>query len=686
MDNDIYKDVQQDMSQWVAFIDEQLNKVYGQRDFIYNSDTARSEVDVDRVVQTYTSNAIRAAVNRVKTDAREIHPNLTLTPHVQGFNPESRQVYQSLLNKCMEKNFTVFNSCFDDIVDLSMCAIVWTMSNNDNYEPSMGFNRIEDLRSIYSDSSCSLEQVNTQAKFMGRIQYLENKPYNDKVFKKYKINVNENDGPLKVIDHYRKVVIKTITMGRRHSDVGPSGYLTEEAVRGSGVEYINKYKKKLNGIRHLRFVGEQLILDEVRNIDVFPIIIGCGSIIENVQSGDSLASGKRLVLAPFADSAIDAQKSLDLARTLAMRNIRLSRGGGKLAYTAEMIKGYEDNYKNRANSNADLAYNFILDSNGNPIPGVMPTPVPDAMPSPLINEALSHYPEAIQGALGNNPEQYLSKNMSGEAIANIQQISSKSSKIYMDKWLVFLGHVGGVIKGLYQEYFMSPMDVHTKNGHTHTTIKVNHRLPHGLIKHDIAKLKDYTTAVKLGPSPALAKQKTQRSLMQLYQTVPEEVRGAIIKSTLPLYIASMDTPEADLIAKMVSGALSQLEQQQQQSAQVEQQGKQKAEQLQMAQFQQGMQAGQTNIEATKGKMQIDLGKLQIDQGKLEVSQHQLVNTMSTDHDKNKVDKTEAEAKMITADSNMKKANNEIATTTLKANAEIIKATADASKHVEGVIV
>jgi len=589
------------IKRWKNYAEIAIENSENARRLVYDTSYALQEVGSTSAIgdnDNTAFNLTRSPVNRIKKSVRDLQPFLNLEPKDEDLNPDTRKIFEGLLNETIYKNNSIFYRCFDDILDLSFCAARWEIKYNNDNKPTVCFYHLSDVNCIFADTSVGIDRVNSEGKFMGYVEYLD--VDDNKDYLKGKTRNLDDAKCAKVVEYFEKVIKKTTNMGQRYDPM--SGEYITEKVR-KGVVYNSKFKRKKYHMRHVRLIDDNVSVDEFLDVERFPMIIGFGSsFVINTQR-----SNKQLLLVPFADSALGAQKILNMAATLNFKNMKQTRGGGKFMFTEELIEGHEDAWKNRIISQADLPYNRLTDQAGNPT-GEKPIPAPDITPSPVIDQALNVYPSAVRQTLGANLEPDITYNMSGEAIKQITQETYKSGGIYIEGFIAFMNEVGKSLKEIYTEYFKAPMTFNTFMDGSRRTVKVNNMVGGGLIQHDLSTLSSFDAEIRVGSNPQVNKEKTEAALQKIYTTLPPQLGQQIAQETADLYASSLDTPDSDIIKQKVNQVQQQAEQQQQMMMQQQAQ----AQQAQQQQQQQQVQLQQSELQAKLAEAHAKVVKAQSD--------------------------------------------------------------------------
>lgn len=637
---------------WNDYAGDSIDRSMHIRKLVYDSNYAKDKIGslggADDSVKSVI-NLVRSAVNRIKTDFRDFHPYYELKPTSNFHSSEERVQMQSALNEKVSKSINELYGSFDDVLDLSLCAVKVDVKYDDSGKPDLYIDRIHDLSMIYGDCSVSIDKAFKDGTYSGvirKIDYESNRHLFDRLDRSA-----TNSDDIVLIEHFEKVVKKREKMGVRYDP--ETGKLVTEKVwkwrkgedgeRINGPTYIRTFEKSEMKIKLTRIADDVLQSEEYLDIDYFPIVIGAGVFIDSNDSREK----DRLTLVPYADSVIDAQQSLNMAASLNMKYMMQSRGSTKLMYTPEIVAGWEDIYKNRNISESDVVYNYTIGPNGEKL-DIPPKPFPDITPSPVVSEALQNYPSLTQQILGVNLEQDTLFNKSGEAIKQMQVVRHKSAKLYIDCYLQFMRNVGEVIKELFVNYFTSPMSIYTNYDGEKATINLNEMNEVGSIINDVSSMKDkYEFVMEIGPSPAVAREKTNASLMMLYQAMGPELGQQLALKTSAMYAASLDTQNRDLIVK----AVKELQQESAQNQQMQAVQMQQNYQNQMEMQKQALAAKEQEIRIENEKHAAELADVH---AKLVKSQTEIVKVhkeLEMAIEELRIEKLKANAEVKTASIN-----------------------------------
>lgn len=615
-----HHDVTELRTKWSSLMDDQIKKVISLKDYFYNSDVEEAEISPrgDLLgIEKITLSGVRQSLARIKIDARNLEASLQVIPKKPIPNNQSTRLFEQILNNTIlnDQNHKELYSCFDNILDMSYSVLkIDTESYFDEADKKIStrlkLECVPDIEDVFFDSSVPLSRINEDGRYVG-----------------YHKIINEKNKPIDLLEYWEKHY-KTVKYGVRRSKADPDKLIAEKAK--NGVNYFKKYKiTEVSYVSHREWRGKELIRDEIWPYKCLPFLVGVGVHIDHFTSADTKSSskdGKRVALAPFAETVKKPQMILDYAVSLQMHNLKMSRGTTKFMIPSTSLSPEQlATWKARNTQDVDLPYDLILDNSGNPILGVKPEPVPDVPLSPTVSEAVSQYPVLINSLLGINLEHDVTKNASGEAIKSIELLRHNSAKLYFDNFISLLNDLGKVIEYYIPILYAGPQYIAINNNGTIQNILINQEnsmdssVP-TLIISDL--IKSHTIIIKSGKNKTSSNEQTRLALEQLYKitSVSPELGSQVINSTLDIYANSLDSPaSADIsqrmsllvpaeISSLSKGEVTvdELKQNQQVKDQQNSQMQQQFQQMQMQLQQEKMRADQLEAQANMIKAKADV--------------------------------------------------------------------------------
>lgn len=597
-------------TKWESYAHEQFKKVLDVKKYIYDTKKEKEDISTKGSIQNtekITISTLRPASNRAKTDYRDLQPFFVTKPRSMGQPPETKKILSSILDSIVltPKNNKAIYRGYDSLLDMSVSVMrVNVKAEYDkvskNISKKIILENVEDILNVYFDCSVLASNIGTDGKCCG-----------------YTAVIETENGNTEITDHFEKVM-KTTVYGERY--VASTDSWVCEEVQPTQIYSFEYPIEEIDYIQHVVVKDGNIELIERWGYERLPYEIGFGVHIDDMSETLS----KRLVLVPFLEHCISAQNTLNYAATMQMYNIKMSRTTTKAMYAPEMIEGFEDEWATRNVSEADLRYNILKDDSGAPLP-MRPEFVPDVPTSPVVTEILSTYPALINALTGVNLEQDITYNASGEAIRQMQMVRHKNAKLYGDDYLDFLNRIGESLAYYIPMVYDKPQFIVIDNYGTEQIIKINDSKPQqGQNGYQIKELfGKYDVSITTGQTPATQRERTQSELTKLYslgQGLP--IAATNILNTIDIFASSLDTPEAQEIARRVKLGMPpqiiQLENGQvtekqliQQAAQAQQQGQQQQNQQAQAQAQAQMMDNQAKIVTAQAKMKEADNKLQI---------------------------------------------------------------------------
>ncbi len=533
-------------SRWDSYAEKEIKKVLSLRRYFYNSLAEADKITVSDSIRGWatdwgvTLSPIRGSLNRAKSDARDQQPTITVTQCVPSKDESKLKLNKAILEKISLNNKNIKNmwAACDSVFDMSLCCMQLIVKSKFNkkskkIENKLSLNIVPDLTNVYFDCSVPFTNINEDGSFVGinriRIDY-------DCENKQKEVNIRE---------HFEKVYEKVTYGTRLDPTIDPSqnkssSWITEVAVKG--VIYPRKTViEECNGIRHIVFENNELILDERWPYDELPFLIGAGMHLDDFDSDSS----NRLTLVPFAEHVVKAQDLLNQAATLQRYNLSQTRGTAKAMYDPEMTKGFGDKWKNRNIQDNDLPYNLLRNPDGSVIP-IKPEFIPDTQTSPVVSEIVSSYPGFIQQMLGNEHEETINYNKSGEAIKAAMIIASKNSKLYLDGYEAFLGDLGKRIEHYIPRVYDTPQYVTLDLFGKTQVEEINTREDNKLC----SIMEEFEIDIGLGSTQRVSKDKTIQALQQAWMSqVGTPLGMSMVASTIDIYAANIDSEDAPEIAR-----------------------------------------------------------------------------------------------------------------------------------------
>lgn len=529
---------------WEGYAHKEIKRIKNIRNYFYRSDVESDSVMLSASISGFgnrkiTLSPVRTSLNRAKTDLRDQEPSLRVFQRVPSTDNKKLKVNQAILEEITlnNQNYDNLYSIADSILDMSYTVaqlIVEKKYNEDTQcmDCNLVIQQVSDLLSVSFDCSVPFEQINKNGKHVSFKRDVKC------------LDVNGKTTTKQYLEHFEKIY-QTVKYGTREDAI--SGKVITEKVK-QGVKYICKQSiQEVSHIQHWGFCDKILIKNEKWPYKMLPFAIASGVVFDNYDT--SSGAKDRLNIVPYAEHVIRAQDLLNQAATMMAYNLDRTRGTSKMMYFAEQVKGHEATWKNRNLSDTDLPINPIKDAQGNPQYGILPQAVPDTNTSPVVTEIMQALPGQIQQMLGNEHEDTINYNKSGEAIRAAQVIASKNAKLYLDGFERFLGFLGECIEHYMPIVYDSPRyiaidvagatQIEAINTHKYNSIK--------------SILNAFKIEISLGSNKQSDNDKTIMGLTSLWQaTAGSDIGVQIVQSTLDIYANSLDTSRAQDIAKRVS--------------------------------------------------------------------------------------------------------------------------------------
>ena len=102
-DAKLYKRILDYKVKWEGFAHKELDKVNTFRDYIYNTTEEEGTINFAHDAKTndskVTLSPLRTVCNRVKSDLRDLSPQLQATPKKPERDENARKIYQSILKQ-----------------------------------------------------------------------------------------------------------------------------------------------------------------------------------------------------------------------------------------------------------------------------------------------------------------------------------------------------------------------------------------------------------------------------------------------------------------------------------------------------------------------------------------------------------------------------------------------------------
>ena len=593
----IRKKIENKKDAWNSFFKDNLKKVMDFRDYVYCTEDEKKEVTFQNDVKSSdpaSINQLRTAINRIKTDLRDLAPSLVVSKKHESGDPTITLVLGALLNSKIltNSNKSVLYSVFDDILDMSTSVLKIDVSQKFNknqgiIEKQILFEKISDLKNVFFDASVHIDKVNEQGKYVGYSKKIDNDD-----------NQNKQD---EITEFWEKVFVD-IEYGYYY-DISSDTFKAEKSEKNKKYSSV-VILTELHHIKHIVIKNGNLELEEIWPYKTFPLMLATGICIDKLTTEESGMSKDRLNLVPFAEHAQGAQVMLDYAAGATKHDLKSTYGGTKFLVTPHSIKGHEDLWRNKSVADDLLLFNLFGDK-GQTV-RFDPIPVPPPAPSPAAREALSVFPNMLNQLLGVNLEQDISYNLSGEAIRRMQYVRSKNSKLYKDYFSKFIDELGTSILCYIGDVYNYPHSCYVDSFGIKKQISINQKNIKGsiIIKEVIEQ---FDMVLEMGRSYGANKEDIKQSLDQLYQVAEAlgPTGAQIIASTLDIYASSLPMSGASEVARRIeqyvpfvtrelaSGAITQ--------EQIDQQKQQQAQQVQEMQKQQFNE----NLELEKQKLNAD---------------------------------------------------------------------------------
>lgn len=626
-------------------MEDQISKVLELRSYIYNTDDEESAINPGgdlKNIERVTMSALRPALNRIKTDVRDLQASISAVPNKPQQNELVTKVFQEILNSSLltDQNHQELYKAFDNILDMSYAIIKIKTENsydeiNRRICTKFNLENIPDIKDVFFDHSVPLSRVNKDGAYVG-----------------YCKSIEEDNKPIEIFEFWQKH-FKETKYGVRRSLNDPEDLVAEPA--RNGVKYLRKYRiTEVDYVSHHVWKNNELFYQEKWPYKSLPFILGIGVHIDNFS--DTLITNRtylsdRIALSPFAEHVKKPQMVLDYAASLQLYNIKMSRGTSKFMFEEEMLSPEQaDIWKSRNVTDNDLPYKAPTDNSGNKIAGWKPEPVPDVPLSPTVSEALANIPPLINALLGVNLEQDITYNMSGEAINKLQMVRQKNAKLYTDMFLELLDDLGCVLNTYIPYLYLGKQNITIDNNGVYQNIVINSENVLGqepIIISDLVK--SHTIKIGAGKNRVSQDEQNRMALEQLYKvtSVIPDLSSKIISSTLDIYADSLDCPSSCDISQrimlLMDPSIIALSEGKVTSDEIRQNNQQQQQQLQI--MQQQMQQMNQQIESLKAQ----------------------------------ADMMDSRAKMVKAEADMRNANMKaveshvkLKSTEIKANAEIAK--------------
>jgi len=635
-DQGLYQRIMDYKVKWDSFAECQLNKVNSFRDYVYDTEEEESEISFvndSKSQSKVTISQLRTVCNRIKSDLRDLSPQLQAVPKKPEKDEHSRKIYQSILEQKILNNYNLCQlyDAFDSIIDKSYCIVKACVKSK--FDPSsekvvkdLYFENVPDIKNVFFDCNVDFNKINKEGDFVGYCKIIDT-----------------DNASSEWVEFWQKEY-KTTVYGERLDPI-TNKEITEPVQKNANYIFKHSPIREVEYVKHCVFKDGELVLEEKWPFDLLPFIVGSGVSFDNY--GDRLE--KRLNLVPFAEHLQNAQKLLDYSATVQFHNLKMSRGSSKYMIPIGAIDGKEKDWQNRNVEDKDLLYHpTILGRNGETIQ-VQPQPINDVPQSPVVSEALETYPQLINSLLGVNLEKDITYNTSGEAIRKMEMIRAKNAKLYTSKFINLLDCIGSLVSHYIPKIFDRPQYITVANEGKSSVIGVN--MQDQNIK--TINLKDmdsaYDICVSAGQSQSSSQEATKIALEQLYSIAgalgPEAPQ--VVMNTIDLYASSLDTVESSEISKrlslMVPASIRKLSEGEVTVDQLDMQ-QQQAQQQQAQQQQQEQQFQKQIVEA---------------QAKAELEKAQ-------------ADITSAHAKILDSE-------NKVKSSAIKANAEVAKTLSDGDK-------
>lgn len=629
---------------WDTMMKDQLSKVLSLREYIYNQEVEEGSISPGgdlKNIEPATLSSLRPALNRIKTDVRDIQATIRAHPRKPQKNDSVSRLFEQLLNSYVlnNSNHKELYKAFDSILDMSYCILKIRTKNkfdevNQKISTTLDFENVPDIQDVFFDTRVPLGSVNKDGKFVG-----------------YHKIIQEDDRPIELWEFWKKVY-KKVTYGIRRSEIDPSKLITEKA--RNKVQYITKVKvDEVDYVSHEVWKNKELT-SEIWPYKSLPFIIGLGVFIDDFTEDynpNFTNDGKRVCLTPFAEHVKKPQMTLDYAASLQMQNIKMSRGTTKFMIPHGLLsEEFSKIWNNRNTTDDDLPYIPMRDSRGNMITDLKPMPVPDVPISPAISEVVQGYPVLINSLLGTNLEQDVTYNASGEAIRQMRVISHKNAKLYTDSFLSLLDDVGKALNSYIPILFGGEQFVTIDNNGTPKNLLINTSEGIGHPPMMVDELvKTHKIIFSAGRNRISSDEQNRLALEELYRVTSSipELGANVISATLDIYADSLDAPSSADISQRISlfipPQIRDLSQGKVTVEEIEQ--NQRMQQMEAQQLQKQMQAQQLNMANQK---------LSADQ--LEAQARVM---------KANADKENAEARVV-------ESHEKLRATELKTNAEIAK--------------
>ncbi len=181
------KEVEDLKLKWDSLMEDQLEKVLSLRDYIYNSDTEEASISPGgdlKNVEKVTLSAIRPALNRIKTDVRDLQATIRAVPNKPQKNDRISVLFEQILNSSLltRSNHEELYKAFDNILDMSFCVLkVKTDSHfdeiNQRIVTKFNLENIPDIRDIFFDSSVPISRVNRDGRYVGYHKVIQDNIY-----------------------------------------------------------------------------------------------------------------------------------------------------------------------------------------------------------------------------------------------------------------------------------------------------------------------------------------------------------------------------------------------------------------------------------------------------------------------------------------------------------------------------